>query len=48
MVGFGALKTALQKGKTGTVPGAEKTYTTEDKIVPKFKAGKGLLDAVVK
>jgi len=48
LIGFGAFKTALQKGKTGTVPGTTKSYTTEDKMVPKFKAGKGLLDAVAK
>ncbi|MDD3060674.1 MAG: HU family DNA-binding protein, partial [Sulfurimonas sp.] len=28
------------------VPGTDKTYTTEDKMVPKFKAGKGLKDRI--
>ncbi len=46
LVGFGGFSAALQKGKSGTVPGTTKTYTTEDKMVPKFKAGKGLKDRV--
>lgn len=46
LVGFGSFVAALQKGKTGTVPGTDKTYTTQDKMVPKFKAGKGLKDRV--
>ena len=48
LVGFGNFSTALQKGKSGTVPGTTKKYTTQDKIVPKFKPGKGLKDAVAK
>ncbi len=46
LVGFGSFSAALQKGKSGTVPGTSKTYTTKDKMVPKFKAGKGLKDRV--
>lgn len=46
LVGFGSFKASLQKGKEGTVPGTTKTYKTEDKMVPKFKAGKSLLDSV--
>ncbi len=46
LVGFGSFSAALQKGKSGTVPGTTKTYTTKDKMVPKFKAGKGLKDRV--
>ena len=46
LVGFGSFVTTLQKGKSGKVPGTDKTYTTKDKTVPKFKAGKGLKDAV--
>ena len=46
LVGFGSFTAALQKGKSGTVPGTTKTYTTQDKMVPKFKAGKGLKDRV--
>ncbi|MBA1433518.1 MAG: HU family DNA-binding protein, partial [Epsilonproteobacteria bacterium] len=42
LVGFGSFAAALQKGKSGKVPGTNKTYTTQDKMVPKFKAGKGL------
>jgi len=46
LVGFGSFVATLQKGKTGKVPGTDKTYTTQDKMVPKFKAGKGLKDRV--
>jgi len=46
LVGFGSFVSTLQKGKTGKVPGTDKTYTTQDKMVPKFKAGKGLKDRV--
>ena len=46
LVGFGIFSAVLQKGKTGKVPGTDKTYTTQDKMVPKFKAGKGLKDRV--
>ena len=46
LVGFGSFIATLQKGKSGKVPGTDKTYTTEDKMVPKFKAGKGLKDRV--
>lgn len=46
LVGFGKFETVLQKGKEGTVPGTTKKYKTQDKYVPKFKAGKGLKDAV--
>ena len=45
---IGTFKTALQKGKTGTVPGSKppKKYTTVDKQVPKFGASNGLKLAV--
>ncbi|WP_457748601.1 HU family DNA-binding protein [Sulfurimonas sp.] len=46
LVGFGTFSVALQKGRTGKVPGTNKEYTTEDKYVPKFKAGKSLKEAV--
>jgi DNA-binding protein HU-beta len=46
LVGFGSFSSALQKGKSGKVPGTDKTYSTEDKMVPKFKAGKGLKDRI--
>ena len=39
LVGFGKFETVLQKGKEGTVPGTTKKYKTQDKFVPKFKAG---------
>jgi len=48
LVGFGTFSTAFQKSKTGVVPGTDRKYTTEDKYVPKFKAGKGLKDIVEK
>ena len=46
LAGFGSFKASLLKGKEGKVPGTDKTYKTEDKMVPKFKAGKGLKDKV--
>lgn len=46
LVGFGSFAASLQKGKSGKVPGTNKTYATQDKMVPKFKAGKSLKDAV--
>ena len=46
LVGFGGFHAALQKGKSGIVPGTSKTYTTQDKMVPKFKPGKSLKDRV--
>ncbi len=46
LVGFGGFTAVLQKGKSGKVPGTDKTYTTQDKMVPRFKAGKGLRDRV--
>jgi len=46
LVGFGAFTSTLQKGKSGKVPGTDKTYTTQDKMVPKFKAGKVLKEKV--
>ena len=46
LVGFGSFSSALQKGKSGMVPGTDKSYTTKDKMVPKFKAGKGLKDRI--
>ncbi|WP_104697650.1 MULTISPECIES: HU family DNA-binding protein [unclassified Helicobacter] len=48
LVGFGKFETVLQKGKEGKVPGGNKTYKTADKMVPKFKPGKGLKDLVAK
>lgn len=44
--GFGIFSANLQKGKSGKVPGTDKTYTTQDKMVPKFKAGKSFKDTV--
>ncbi|WP_120955670.1 HU family DNA-binding protein [Helicobacter mehlei] len=46
LVGFGKFEVALQKGKSGKVPGSDKTYSTPDKMVPKFKPGKLLKDVV--
>jgi DNA-binding protein HU-beta len=43
---FGKFYTAVQKGKTGTIPGSTKKYTTEDKLVPKFKASSALKDTI--
>ena len=46
MVGFGSFDTALQKGKSGKVPGTNKSYKTQDKMVPKFKFSKAIKDLV--
>lgn len=46
IAGFGSFSTALQKGKSGKVPGMTKTYTTDDKTVAKFKPAKQLKDSV--
>ncbi len=46
LVGFGSFSSSLQKGKSGKVPGTNKTYSTADKMVPKFKPGKSLKDSV--
>ncbi len=48
LVGFGKFEIAVQKAKTGKVPGSNKTYKTADKMVPKFKPGKALKDEVAK
>jgi len=45
LIGFGSFIATLQKGRSGKIPGTDKTYQTEDKYVPKFKAGKNLKDA---
>lgn len=47
LYGLGIFKSSLQKGKSGKVPGSDKTYTTQDKMVPRFKAAKAFKDAVV-
>lgn len=44
--GLGKFSPALQKGKTGTVPGTTKSYTTQDKMVPKFKFAAPFKDAI--
>ncbi|WP_457750315.1 HU family DNA-binding protein [Sulfurimonas sp.] len=46
LIGFGNFTAVLQRGKSGTVPGTNKTYTTQDKMAPKFRAGKTLKDRV--
>lgn len=46
LVGFGTFAIFLQKGKSGKIPNTNHTYTTEDKIVPKFSATKTLKDKV--
>ena len=45
---YEVFETAIQKAKTGKVPGTNKTYTTKEKSVPKFRPGKGLKDQVAK
>jgi DNA-binding protein HU-beta len=46
LVGFGTFSTAIVAGKSGTVPGTDKTYTKPAHTAPKFKIGKTLKDAV--
>ena len=46
IAGFGNFTPALQKGKSGKVPGTDKIYTTTDRMVPRFKAAKALKDSV--
>lgn len=46
LVGFGKFENTVQKGKQGKIPGSDKTYKTADKMVPKFKPGKALKEAV--
>jgi len=43
---FGKFSTKLIKGKSGVVPGTTKTYTTQDKMAPKFTASSVLKEAV--
>jgi DNA-binding protein HU-beta len=45
-VGFGSFSRKLQKGREGKVPGTNKSYKTNDKNVPSFKAGKQFKDKV--
>ncbi len=46
IVGFGTFDTNLRKGRSGKVPGTDKTYTSADCYVPRFRAGKILKDRV--
>lgn len=48
LIGFGTFQPVLQKGRTGIKPGTNESYTTKDKQVPKFKAGKIFKDIVSK
>lgn len=43
---FATFKTSLLKGKTGKVPGTDRTYTTDDKTVPKVVFSKPVKDKV--
>jgi len=44
--GLGKFYPHKQTGKSGKVPGTDRTYTTQDKMVPKFKAAKAFKDTV--
>jgi len=44
--GLGKFEAKLQKGKTGTIPGTTKQYTTSDKMIPKFKAAAAFKTAI--
>ncbi|WP_294963345.1 HU family DNA-binding protein [Sulfurimonas sp.] len=48
LVGFGGFYSRTLYGRTGKVPGTDKTYTTKDKIIPKFKAGEPLKKLIEK
>jgi DNA-binding protein HU-beta len=45
-VGFGKFEAVTVPEKTGKIPGSDKTYTKPAHKAPKFKAGKGLKEAV--
>lgn len=51
ILGFGAFKVSLRKGRTAAIPNAKKVagkipvYTAEDKMAVRFKVGKKLKDA---
>jgi len=44
--GLGKFYPQKQAGRTGVSPMTGKSYTTEDKLVPKFKAAKAFKDTV--
>jgi DNA-binding protein HU-beta len=46
LVGFGTFKVSKRKARTGRNPRTGETMTIKAAKVPKFKAGKGLKDAV--
>jgi len=45
---FGKFESTLRKGRSGTVPGSNppRTYTTQDKMIPAFKASSVLKQSV--
>ena len=45
-VGFGKFEAVNVPEKSGKIPGSDKTYTKPAHKSPKFKAGKGLKEAV--
>lgn len=45
-VGFGVFEKKLKKGRSGKVPGTDKTYTSKDKHVLTFKAGKKTKESI--
>ena len=50
LVGFGSFKQSFKAAKTAKVPGSKdnKTYTTADKMVVRFKVGKALKELAEK
>ena len=46
LVGFGTFKVSKRKARTGRNPRTGETITIKAAKVPKFKAGKGIKDAV--
>jgi DNA-binding protein HU-beta len=47
-VGFGTFSAVEVPERSGKIPGTDKTYTKPAHKTPKFKAGKGLKEAVEK
>ena len=47
LVGFGSFKTSIRKGRTGTIPGTTKQYTTTDKRVVRFSVGSKLAESAL-
>lgn len=45
-IGFCSFSTVLQSSKSGKVPGTDRTYTTQERMVPKVKFSKTFKESV--